>query len=833
MTQKMKSIIYAGLFCLVCVLPFRGGADERAAGIVRSLTLEEKVLLLSGRDDWHVGGIDRVGLPLMRVTDCGHGVTLAAPPFGSATCLPTSVGLASTWNEDLLFEAGALLGRETRAKGCGLLLGPMVNLHRLPLGGRNYETYSEDPLLTGKLAAALIRGIQSTGSGACIKAVACNNQQKDQYGLNVEVDERTLRELYLRAFELAVQEAQPWAIMTAYNYLDGLQPSENPHLLNDIIRQQWNFNGLLVSDWRAVRSPQALVAGLNLEMPGPGKQLNLTNIQQLLASGQLTTQQLDRAITPMVETLLKYAANTNGPSELDSPRHRALARSLADESLVLLKNDGLLPLDINRIKSLAVIGPNAAPARLGGAGSASVTPFYSVSVLDGLRSLAGDHFVIHYAEGGGMNGALPVVPATCLRQQAGADAPGGLQAEFFDNPQLAGAPCARRVDANVDFSWGWGAPMNGVPRHDYSARWTGYLVPPVTGKYRLSLAVDRALVRLTLNGKLLLDHWGDSQKLKYEDLYASSAFEQMVDLTAGQPVPIIIEFGDTGSKSSVRLQWEPPNMEDPIESACKIAAQSDAAVVCVGLANTYEGGAKDRSSYELPGRQVELIRRVAAANPHTAVVLINGSVVSVAEWLKSVPAVIEAWYPGQEGGNAIAAALFGQINPSGHLPDTIFRGTNDILAMKNYPGDGKSVTYTEGMKVGYRQIRPGDDSVVFPFGFGLSYTQFELKKAAYDGGVTVLVSNRGERTGSTVIQVYRERSQPADKDPWRELVAFRKIRLLPGETKTLRLSLPARAFQSWSLQPGQWLRDPSIDALWVTLDAQSGKKVSLPGTHLK
>ena len=207
--------------------------------------------------------------------------------------------MASTWNEELLFEAGALLGRETRAKGCGLLLGPMANLHRMPLGGRNYETFSEDPLLAGKMAAALIRGVQSTGSGACLKAIACNNQQKDQHATGVEVDERTLREVYLRAFEIAVHEAQPWAIMTSYNPLNGVQPSENTHLLTDIVRRDWGFDGLLVSDWRAVESIRAITAGLNLEMPGPGKQLNLTNVQAALASGQLTMEQLDQAVTPI------------------------------------------------------------------------------------------------------------------------------------------------------------------------------------------------------------------------------------------------------------------------------------------------------------------------------------------------------------------------------------------------------------------------------------------------------------------------------------------------------------------------------------------------------
>lgn len=802
---------------------------SRVAAITASLTLDEKIMLLSGRDDWHVGGIERMGLPLMRVSDCGHGVTLAAPPFGSATCLPTGVGMASTWDEDLLFEAGELLGRETRAKGCGLLLGPMVNLHRHPLGGRNFETFSEDPLLAGRMSAALIRGIQSAGTGACIKAMAGNNQQKAQHSTSVEMDERTLRELYLRAFEIAVDDSAPWAIMTSYNPLRGIQTSENPHLLTEIVRQDWDFKGMIVSDWRAVESIRALGAGLNLEMPGPGRQLTAGNVREALADGRVTMDQVDAAIAPIIEVLLKYQANVRGPSELDSPRHRDIARRLAEESLVLLKNEQLLPFDSSRLKSLAVIGPNAAHARLGGGGSASVTPFYAVSPLDGLRRLVGSGIRIDYAEGGGMEGGLPAVPTANLRTGALETSPAGLRAEFFSNRTLQGEPCATRIDPTVDFAWGWAAPMNGVPRFGFSVRWTGWLVPPSSGRYRLNLVSEQARFRVWLDGKLLMDGWDDGLADKFEERYTNRSLEGTVELVAGKSVPLIIEFSKTGPKTAVRLQWETPDHDDPVDAASRLAARCDAAVVFVGLSNLHEGGNQDRASYALPGRQVELIRRVAAANPRVAVVLINGSVVSVAEWIDSVPAVMEAWYPGQEGGNAIAAALFGSINPGGRLPDTLFRSADDILALRNYPGDGKRVTYGEGMKVGYRQIRPTDTNVMFPFGFGLSYTQFELGEASNDQeGVSVLVRNSGAMAGSTVVQVYRQRAHPADDDPWRELVAFRKVTLKPGESRVIHLPLAADAFRSWSETSNGWQRDPRLTSLWITLDARSGQELPLP-----
>jgi beta-glucosidase len=270
---------------------------------------------------------------------------------------------------------------------------------------------------------------------------------------------------------------------------------------------------------------------------------------------------------------------------------------------------------------------------------------------------------------------------------------------------------------------------------------------------------------------------------------------------------------------------------DPIEAAAALAASCDAAVVCVGLSNLSEGGTLDRQSYAMPGRQVELVRRVAAANRRTVVVLIHGSVVSLSEWIDDVPAVLDAWYPGQEGGHAIAAALFGETNPGGRLPDTVFRRAEDIVALRHYPGDGRRVVYAEGMNVGYRQLRPGGNEALFPFGFGLSYTKFELASARRDAGIVVEVRNRGERAGATVVQVYSQRSRPDVDKPWRELVAFRKIEIGPGASARVNLPLPADTFTSWDSTADRWIRDPSIDTLWVTLDTRSG--IALPTTQEK
>lgn len=772
--------------------------DAEARELVGRLSLDEKLSLFTGRDDWHLRGLPDHGLPPLRVTDCGHGVTLAEPPYGSATCFPTSVGLSSTWDPDLLFEVGAALGRETRAKGCGILLGPMINLHRTPLGGRNYESFSEDPLLTGRLAAAWIRGLQSTGVGACLKVLACNNQQLHQYTHSVELDETTLRELYLKASEIAIRESQPWAVMTSYNQLRGFQTSEYPHLLRSIVRKEWGYDGVVISDWGAVRSPKALAAGMDIEMPGPGKHVTPEKLRVEMEEGRLSAAQVDEVAVRIIRLLFAAKHHVDGPSELDSPRHRSLARKAAERSVVLLKNDNaVLPLQLDSLKSLAVIGPNAAHARLGGGGSASVTPFYSISPLDGLRELAAGKCDVRYAEGCFLVGDQPTVPSDVLRTGPQADAPHGLTGKYFETHDTTASPSLERVDAMLDFSWGWSAPGHGVPRFHFGACWSGWLIPPATGLYTLGFQADQAMARLYLDDQMILDGW-DSTGF-FEDCFTDRAMQTEIELEDGRPVKLRMEFAKTGPKTGIRLQWVPPGRVDPVDEAVQLAADSDAVVICAGLCNLLEGGANDRKELALPGRQAELIEKVAAVNPRTAVVLINGSVVSVSEWLEHVPALVEAWYPGQEGGRALAQILTGEAEPVGRLPDTFFRRAEEILALQNYPGNATQVDYAEGRLVGYRQIRPDGPAPIFPFGHGLSYTTFELHDLGRhnENGQQVLnaeVHNTGKRDGETVVQFYREKRYPAADEPWRELAGWQRVHLAAGERRII--SIPATADDS-------------------------------------
>jgi len=414
--------------------------NDRVENLLSLLTLEEKANYLTGKDMWHIKGIKRLGIPPIQVTDCGHGVTVVLDEkghnTGCATCFPTAVGQASTWNRELVLEIGAAIGRETRALGSSILLAPMVNIHRTPLGGRNYETYSEDPYLAGIMASSFILGVQSEHVGAVIKAVTANNQQTNQGHHSVEISERALREVYLPAFMIPVIESSPFGIMTSYNKVNGVYTSANKHLINDIIKNEWQYPGFIVSDWRGTHSLDALTAGLDLEMPGPGKILTKEAIIKEIENGRFTEEELNdrvkRILRAIIQTKILDKDKSSLYAEWNTPRHHSLALQAAEESIVLLQNkNSVLPLDMSKIKTLAVIGPNAKEARLGGGGSASVTACYSVSPLEGIVNYCNDSVRILFEEGCGMKGDFPLIYSQYLSCMDGNNRVQGLKGEYF------------------------------------------------------------------------------------------------------------------------------------------------------------------------------------------------------------------------------------------------------------------------------------------------------------------------------------------------------------------------------------------------------------------
>jgi beta-glucosidase len=804
-----------------------------AKSVVSEMTPLEKASLLAGLDDWTLPGAPRLGVPSIRVTDCGHGVTLCGDRSSPATCFPTAVGMASTWNEALIERVGEALGRETRALGCSMLLAPMVNLHRLPVNGRSFETFSEDPVLAGRLGGAMIRGIQSQGVAACLKAMAANNQQQDQERIDVRADERTLRELYLRAFQIAAELGCPAALMTSYNRLNGDYTSESRWMIRQVIKGDWEFPGVVLSDWRSVRSARVYQSGLDLEMPGPGKFFNRASVLEALGEGLLQAEDLDDKALRIVRLLMKYGRPPSGDARcrLDSPEHRALALEVAEESIVLLKNtEAALPLDRRKIRRLLVIGPNAAEARLGGGGSASVTPFYSISPLDGIRELCeGTPVEIEYQEGCSLVGTMQPVRDCFEHPEAGGSWRPGLLAEFFNSGRFGGSPDAGWAVPEVNFSWGWAAPGPDVLRGNYCVRFSGRIVPPVSGRYRIGFFGQEGCLRMRLGGEIVIEDW--PVDATFEDDYRMRYFMVEREFAAGVPVEIVAEYGKRAARGGVRIEWEVPGQPDPLARAVRSAASADAVVVCAGLSNLLEGGAMDRRSIDLPQVQQDLIAAVAAANPRTIVVLNNGGPLAM-PWEPDVSAILEAWYPGQEGGRAVARILFGEANPSGKLPDTLARRLDDHLAMKNYPGDGEHVVYAEGLFVGYRHFDSAGIEPHYPFGFGLGYTTFEISAPelncesvrAGDGLIVRgTVRNTGSRAGGETVQVYVRPITPPVTRPPKELRGFQKFHLQPGGQAEWAFALTARDFSYFCAETGTDVVAPGRYEILVGADSRNLK----------
>lgn len=787
---------------------------------IENLPLSEKIALFSGTDAWHFAPVPSLSLPDLQVADCGHGITLVCPPYGAATCLPTSVGMAATWNRELLEEAGAILGREGKAKGLGMVLAPMVNLHRLPCGGRNYETFSEDPVLTGKMSAAIIRGIQSEGLSACIKSFACNNQQKNQQRTSSDVDEKTLRDLYLRVFEIALEESNPWAVMTSYNAINGEHPSDSRHWLNEVLREEYGFKGVIVSDWHSTQGDDALESTMDIEMPGPAKVLTPENVTRALEAGILDTEEIDRRARRIIELYRKTLPARQGdprfsPPELDSPRHREIAQRVAEEAIVLLKNDGaLLPLDRSKIKKIAVVGPNASIARLGGGGSASVLAGIAISPLEGIRAAVGPDCEVVYSEGCAHGGEVPAIPDTFWFLDSECNQ-AGIQADYFSHEAFDtdGTPVKSQTDAAVNFQWGWAAPTDGAPRALYAIRWTGYIKPPRTGVYTLAVSAKEGIARVRINGEEKLDCWTQYDPGNFEDKYTNRQASAEVELEADKPVKVQVEYKKTGTRAGIRLGWTVPGVSDPAQEAIELAQSADAVIVCAGLSNSFEGGMCDRAEFDLPDQQDEFIQRIAAANPNTVVVLKNGTPVSFENWLKHVPSVLEAFYPGQAGGHAIARVIFGDVNPSGRLPDTIPMSWDQSESMKYYPGVDGHAPYSEGFQVGYRDFDFNGKEPRFPFGFGLSYTQFEMGIPQLPGQsfsdsvpmqIEVEICNTGSRAGKTVVQGYIEAIDRDTESAVRQLFEFKKVSLDAGESQTVQLTLTYRDLLGYDPESRSW-----------------------------
>jgi len=785
-------------------------SEARIDGLLDTMTLEEQVALLAGADFWTTVPIERLGIPAIKVSDGPNGARGGGSLVGGvkAASFPVGISLAATWNTQLVEQIGQALAEEAQSKGARVLLAPTVNIHRSTLNGRNFECYSEDPFLSARLAVAYITGVQSKRVAATVKHYVGNESEFERMTISSEIDERTLREIYLPPFEAAVKDADVWAVMSAYNKVNGTYASEHHALLIDLLKREWGFDGVVMSDWFATHSTTpAANNGLDLEMPGPTKYRGEQLVDAVL-SGKVSADAVKDSARRVLRLIARVGAfdDPTIPAEqaIDRPEHRALIRRAGAEGIVLLKNDGILPLDANALKKIAVIGPNARRAQIMGGGSAQVNAHYRITPYDGIAAQVGASVELGHEVGCINHKLLPLLREPC-------------SVEYFNGRDLSGPVVFRTEVPDAELMWLHEVPR-GVHPTAFSARLTTRFTPEASGEHQFSL-VSAGRSRLFVNKQLVIDNWAS---WKPGDTYfgeGNAEAIETVDLQAGQTYDVTIEYACPGAGSlgikAVRVGVLRPLGDDAIERAATLAAASDVALLFVGMTGEWDTEGADRPHMDLPGRQNELIARVADANPRTIVMLQTGAPVTM-PWLEQVAGVLEAWYPGQECGNAIADVLFGTVNPSGKLPQTFPARLADNPAFINYPGENGRVRYGEGIFVGYRYYEKKQVVPLFPFGFGLSYTSFAYDRLRLSADaiapddqltVSVDVTNTGQRAGQEVVQLYVRDPQARVARPAKELKGFAKVELAPGETKTVTLTLDRRSLAYWDDARHAWVAE--------------------------
>lgn len=799
--------------------------EARIAVLLKQMTLEEKVSLLSGASEFTTTAIQHLGIHSMTFADGAHGVR--DNHGGVATVYPAGIALAATWNVDMAHSVGQAIGEEAREHGVQVMLGPDINLVRSPLGGRNFETFGEDPVLTGRLAVAYVHGMQSTGVAATPKHFVANEQETERFDGSSNVDERTLHELYLAPFETVVRDARPWALMTAYNRLNGTFMSEHGDLLDQLLKQQWQFDGVVMSDWGAAHSVNVINHGLDLEMPGPATVLG-KHLLQAVHDHLVSNAVIDEAVRRILRLCVRTGCLDDEYHDTHHQGHHVhvynkIARNAASEAITLLKNDhGVLPLDVARTKRIAVIGPNADAAIIQGSGSSQLLASEVVTPLHALRAALPASTEVAY-ESGVDNEWSPRVLDARYFSPARDHKRDGLFATYYANARAAGRPVMQRVETDIG-----GLSFGGIAAEragQMAVRWRGYFFPPVNGEYEFSLEHLNVLpgsalagkkvhldVKLLMDGKVILDdRSADSDYVTMTSL-PTRAHAVKIKLQAAHVYSFAISYSATGLPyHALRVGVRLP--VGGIAKAVQLARKSDTAIVFVGSSSTTDSEGRDRETIDLGFDQDELVEAIAAANPRTVVVINNGGPVTM-PWIDKVHAVIDAWLPGQEGPRAIADVLLGRINPSGKLPVSFPGRLQDNPSYLFFPGT-RIANYGEGIFVGYRYYDKKEIEPLFPFGFGLSYTTFDYQHLQVPRrinkdepvNVEVDVRNTGSVAGAEVVQLYVSDKDCREACPIRELKAFDKVMLRPGETRTVSFRLVPHDFSHYDIHAHEWKID--------------------------
>jgi beta-glucosidase len=790
----------------------------RVDAIVSKMTLEEKIDYIGGTG-FAVRAMPALSLPAFEMSDGPYGVRsnagLPSTTYAGGICL------AATWNRDLAYRVGEGIGKDARARGIHYMLGPGVNIYRSPRNGRNFEYFGEDPFLSSAMAVGYITGMQTQAVSATIKHFMGNNSEFLRHDSDTHMDERTAREIYLPTFESAVAKAHVGSIMDSYNLTNGLHMTQNPFFNTQIVRKEWGFDGVVMSDWDATYDAVgAANGGLDLEMPS-GKFMNKKLLLPAAKSGQVSEATINEKIHNILDTAARFGwldrPQTDTSLSLFNAQNKAVALDAAREGLVLLKNDGnILPLDKSAIKNILIVGPDAFPGIPVGGGSARAIPFHTISPLEGISGYLGTSVNVLYDRG------LPTIIDLARDTKFVTESTGsqpGLKLETFTNKDLSGPPAttstARRInDPGVSWESFMGdfeaamALFTTAATHESSRRRSGYYVAQSAGNYLVALqgGGEGTSNRVYVDDKLVIDDW---------DIVR--AFQPIVtlNLSAG-PHKVVVEdaqHGPIGGRLRFAIVAENKVVNPNVK---ELAAKADVVIVTAGFDADSEGEGGDRT-FDLPIGQDELIREVAATNKKTIVSITSGGNVNSTHWIDQVAGLVETWYAGQEGGTALAEVLFGVVNPSGHLPATFERNIEDNPTTATYyPEPGAiQVTYKEGIFVGYRGYDHNHTKPLFPFGYGLSYTTFNLANLAVTPGakanatVTFDITNTGTRAGADVAQVYVSDTHAKVARPEKELKGFEKVSLQPGETRHISIALDARSFAYYDTQSKKWTIAPA------------------------
>lgn len=794
-------------------------ANQKAVDIVKNMTLNEKFNYVGGVNWMYTKPLTRLGVPQLKMSDGPQGLGT----HGLSTAYPSGILLSATWNEDMANAYGKALGRDCRARGVNIFLGPAVNIYRAPMCGRNFEYMGEDPFLTSRMDVEYIKGVQAQGVMATVKHFCANFQEYDRNNVSSDIDERTLNEIYFPAFKAAVKEGGAALVMTSYNLLNGQWTTENKWLLTDVLRKKWGFNGIIVSDWGSTHHGLlAANAGLDLEMASNEK-MTPDSLRYYLNSSKMSIETLNAKCQHILQTLVGFNFLTQKQEDLSIPLDDSssvqTALNVAREGIVLLKNkDGILPFNLEKVKKIAVVGPNAT-MYLAGGGSGLVFPFHFTTIYDGMKKIGNEHGfeVTHIDEYDHMSDIVYTVPLSTSK---------GFVGEYFPNIGLTGTPVAVRTDSRIGFDYSTGTHLTSMPTSKFSVRWTGELRPTESGTYDFRIGGDDGF-RLYINDALVVNAWKGQS-------YTTLKYTKTIE--AGKTYKLKIEYFQDGGGGAIDFAWNKQGSPDYFLEQLK---NYDAVVACYGHKSGTEGEASDRS-FELPTLDANLIKHVQQSLKPVIGVVSGGGNIEMQSWEPGLGALLWTFYAGQEGGTAVAEILFGIVNPSGKLPVTFEKKWSDNPTFNSYyDADGdKHVKFTEGIFMGYRGYDKLNREVQYPFGHGLSYTTFSISnmnvnQLAEDTSVVVnyTLTNTGDRDGAQVVQLYvGKRSASSVARPLKELKSFKKVFLKAGESTKITVKLKEDVFQYYSVAAKTFVLDPGKYEIMLgfsSRDIQDSKEVTL------